>query len=442
MLRMDTELISFITGGRLKGESRSIKGFSIDSRKIREGEVFIAIKGSRFDGHDFIKEAFSKGAIGVISEKEIIPPEKKFAIKVDSSLEALRKIAKYKRKIFKGRVIAVTGSAGKTTTKELVAHLISRKGKVFKTPGNLNSQIGLPLAIANAPLNVDFWVLELGASQLGEIRKLTELSLPHVRVITSLGEEHLEGFGSIENVIKGNGEIFEYWFKDSMAVIPDYAKDYYPFLEKLITFGERGEIKGRIKEVNLKGVSFNINGEEFFIPVVSLGMLNNALASFGVLKALGFNYREFKEALSTFEPTWGRMEIIRFSNLTIINDAYNSNPLSLKNAIDTLSLIEYPKKILILGDMLELGNHSKRLHEEIGNLLNKRNFYMVVFIGKEMFHAFRKYIGNGLYFETKQGFKNFIQNSKKIFQDGLILIKGSRGMRLEELIPVFKEVSV
>ena len=170
-------------------------------------------------------------------------------------------------------------------------------------------------------------------------------------------------------------------------------------------------------------------------------MLDNVLASFGALKALGFDYREFKKRLNTFKPTWGRMEILHFSNLTIINDTYNSNPVSLKNAINTLALIEHPKKILILGDMLEMGDYSKRLHEEIGNQLNGKDFYMVVFVGKEMQHAYRTYTRNKLYFKTKQGFKNFIQNSKKLFQDGLILIKGSRGMRLEELIPALKEVS-
>ncbi|HID66679.1 MAG TPA: hypothetical protein EYP32_07910 [Aquificaceae bacterium] len=186
--------LSKIVHGDFSGDNLRVSKFSIDSRDLRGGEVFIALKGSKFDGHDFIKEAFEKGAIGVISEKDINVPKGKFVIKVDSSLEALRKIASFKRKIFKGKVIGIAGSVGKTTTKELVAYLLSKVGKTYKTPGNLNSQIGLPLAIANAPLDVNFWVLEHGASKRGEIRKLIEITKPHVRLITTIGEEHLEGF--------------------------------------------------------------------------------------------------------------------------------------------------------------------------------------------------------------------------------------------------------
>lgn len=438
---MDALLVSLITKGKLKGESKPIKGFSIDSRKIQEGEVFVALKGSRFDGHDFVEEAFAKGAVGVISEKEIEPPVGKFVIRVDSSLEALRRVARYKRKNFKGKVIGVAGSAGKTTTKELIAHLLSYVGKVFKTPGNLNSQIGLPLAIANAPMDADFWVLELGASQLGEIKRLVELSLPHIRVITALGEEHLEGFGSFENVIRGNGEIFECWFDESVAIIPHYAHKYYPFLKSLITFGEEGDIRGRIKEVNLEGVTFFVSGKEFFVPVMSVGMVSNTLAAFGVLRALGYDYTNFKEVLRNFKPEWGRMELLRLPHLILINDAYNSNPLSLKNAVNTLSLIKHPKKILILGDMLELGAYSKKLHEEIGRLLNTKDFRLVIFVGKEMYHAYKVYRKEKLHFESTDELKGFVPLSKNLFKDGLILLKGSRGMKLENIIPLLREVS-
>ena len=438
---MNSLILSEVVGGLLKGESCSFKSFSIDSRKIREGDVFVALKGSRFDGHDFIGEAFERGAVGVISEKSINPPAGKFVIKVNSSREALRRIAAYKRKLFKGKVIGVAGSAGKTTTKELVAHLLSQRGKVYKTPGNLNSQIGLPLAVANAPLDVDYWVLELGASKLGEIKVLTGISLPHVRVITSLGEEHLEGFGSLENVINGNGEIFEYWFDECVAVIPDYARKYFPALKRVITFGKNGDIKGKLRKVSLEGIHFLVEENEFFIPVASLGVLNNALASFGVIKALGFDYRTLREALRTFKPEWGRMEIIKLQGATIINDAYNSNPLSLRNAINTLALIKHPKKILILGDMLELGNYSKSLHEEVGQLLNTKDFFLVIFVGKEMKYAYKNYKGRKLYFENVKVLAKYLVKSEISFKDGLILIKGSRGMKLEELIPVIEEVS-
>jgi len=434
--------LSKIVHGDFLGDNLRTSEFSIDSRDIKGGEVFIALKGSKFDGHDFIKEAFEKGAIGVISEKDISVPKGKFVIKVSSSLEALRKIASFKRKIFKGKVIGVTGSAGKTTTKELIAHMLSKVGKTYKTPGNLNSQIGLPLAIANAPIDVNFWVLEHGASKRGEIRKLIEITRPHIRLITTIGEEHLEGFGNIENVIWGNGEMFCGLNNYFNAVIPHKIYNYYSFLPRtwVITFGKKGDIFFDEFIINDRGVTLYTKGEEFFVPVPSVGMVENLLASFGVLKSLGYDFKHFKGALRDFKSEKGRMEIIDFRNFKVINDAYNANPPSMRNAIKSLNKFKNEKKILILGDMLELGEHSKALHRKVGELLNTFKFYTVFFYGKDMEEAYKVYKGKKFYTSSRIELINLVKKNKKILKGGLILLKGSRGMKLEEIMEVLRGI--
>ncbi|HIQ49082.1 MAG TPA: UDP-N-acetylmuramoyl-tripeptide--D-alanyl-D-alanine ligase, partial [Aquifex aeolicus] len=305
-----------------------------------------------------------------------------------------------------------------------------------------NSQIGLPLAIANAPLDVNFWVLEHGASKRGEIRKLIEITKPHVRLITTIGEEHLEGFGSVDNVIWGNGEMFCGLNNYFNAVIPHGIYNHYSFLPRawVITFGKKGDIFFDEFVINDGGTTLYISGEEFFVPVPSVGMVENLLASFGVLKSLGYDFKNFKGALRDFKSEKGRMEIICFRNFKVINDTYNANPPSMRNAIKSLNKFKNEKKILILGDMLELGEHSKALHREVGELLNTFKFYTVFFYGKEMIEAYKVYQGKKFYASSKSELIKLVKKSKKMLKDGLILLKGSRGMKLEEIIEVLRGI--
>lgn len=429
-----------ITDGRLIGNpSVSVNSFSIDSRKIKRGEVFIALKGSCFDGNKFIKDAFEKGAVGAVAEKFVEVPHGKFLIIVNSSLEALKKIAKYKRKNFKGTVVGIAGSAGKTTTKELLAHLLSFVGKVYKSPGNLNSQIGLPLSVANAPIDCDFWVLEHGASKRGEIRELVSITRPHIRVITKIGEEHLEGFGSMEGVIFGNGELFCFFSEPFKAIIPEDTIEYYSFIPKewRYTFDKKDIERYEITE---EGVNVRVEGEEFFIPVPSLGLVNNLLVSLKVLKILEYELRNFKEAVRQFKPEWGRMEVERLKNFTIINDVYNANPPSVENAVRSLCLMGNKKKVVILGDMLELGKYSRELHRKVGELLNACKIDVVFFSGEEVKEAYNVYRGLKFYTNSKEELKKVLREKKEVLKGGVILIKASRGMRFEEIVEFLREV--
>ncbi|RUM28847.1 MAG: UDP-N-acetylmuramoyl-tripeptide--D-alanyl-D-alanine ligase [Aquifex sp.] len=442
-MKFTPKLLSEILEGKIKGSLNvPVKSFSIDSRTIKEGEVFIPLKGKKVDAHDFIQEAFRKGAVGVISEKEVDVPPGRFLIKVKSTFDSLRKIAKFKRENFRGKVIGVAGSAGKTTTKELISHLLSIKGKVYKSPGNLNSQVGLPLVVANAPLDVDFWVLEHGASKRGEIKSLIEITRPHVRLITTLGEEHLEGFGSLDGVIWGNAEMFCGINDNFYAVIPSKFLDTFSFLPKIVTFGRGGDVEAKIVRVDEKGISFKVGGESFFIRIPSLGLVENTLASFGVLKILGFPLKEFKEALKAFNSVDGRMKILDLRNFIIVDDTYNANPVSIRNAIKSIGAFKRGK-VFILGDMLELGKYSRELHEEVGKLLNTiDDVSFVIFYGEEMRYAYNSFNkSKKFYAKTKEEVLQFIRENLKDIYGCVVLIKGSRGMKLEEVVDFLRGIS-
>ncbi len=428
-----------ITGGDLIGRSDVDVGrFSIDSRKIRKGEVFIALKGERYDGHDFIKDAFSKGAVGVVSESSFDPPPNGFVLRVESTLGSLRKIAEYKRDTFKGRVVGVAGSVGKTTTKDMIHHLLSKVSRSYKSEGNLNSQIGLPLVLANMPTDVEYAVFELGASRRGDVLKLTELAKPSVRVITALGEEHLESFGTIKDVIEGNGEIFHRFDpSQDWAVIPKYAEEFYDLpRERVVTFGEGGDLSPEDIRLTPEGTRFTLGGVEFFIGVVSVGIVENALASLGVMSVLGYDPLDLRDALREFIPAEGRMRAIRFPDFTIIDDTYNANPPSVKNAIETLSRLKVEgKRVVVLGDMLELGEESEKLHREIGAYISRMGIDVGIFFGREMERAYEEAKMRGvkaMHFNDKD---TLIEEVLKWAKDkNIILIKGSRGMQMEEVV--------
>jgi len=290
--------------------------------------------------------------------------------------------------------------------------------------------------LSNLDLDAEFAVLELGASRRGEVLSLTKLARPSVRVITALGEEHLETFGTLEDVIKGNGEIFHGFSEDDRAVLPAYAKKYYDLPEeRVITFGE-GDLKAENVDITVEGAVFELWREKFRVPVLSLGAVDNALAAFGVLKALGMDPREFKKRLESFNPPEGRMRVLKFESFYLIDDTYNANPPSVRNAVRTLaSLRTDSKKVVVLGDMLELGRESKKLHAQIGAFIKDMGIDFAIFYGKETVHSYRELVrrgGNGVFIEEKEG---VLEEMLKWMKDkNIILLKGSRGMRMETLI--------
>ncbi|EDP74533.1 UDP-N-acetylmuramoyl-tripeptide--D-alanyl-D-alanine ligase [Hydrogenivirga sp. 128-5-R1-1] len=429
--------------GELRGDPQArVEGFSIDSRQVGEGDVFFALKGERHDGHDFVTDAVDRGAVGCVVERDV-EHAGKFSIKVSSTQEALRELALYRRGIFRGEVVGVAGSVGKTTTKELIHHLLSNAAASFRSEGNLNSQIGLPLVVCNMPLEVDYAVLELGASAVGDVERLVEVAQPKVRVITALGEEHLESFGTLEDVVKGNGEIFRGFTEDSRAVIPHYALEYYDLpRERVTTFGEGGDLNAGKVRLSLKGTEFEFWGEGFSVPLLSRGVVQNVLAAFGVLTSLGYDPRDFREALKSFTPPQGRMNLLNFGNFFVVDDTYNANPPSVRNALTTLaSLQTTSKKVAVLGDMLELGVESGRYHAEVGKLGAELGIDVIIFHGEESKRSYEECIkhgGNALFCDKKE---DIVDELLKYMRDkNIILVKGSRGMRMEWIVEKMGEL--
>lgn len=425
--------LAYACGGKLYGEDRAFLGFCTDSREIKEGEVFVALRGNKHDGHNFIRHAFSKGAVGVITCKEINVPKGKFAVLVEDTFLALRKIAEYKRKQFKGKVIGVVGSAGKTTTKEMIAFLLSKKGKVCKTPKNYNSQVGVPLSVANFEEDCHFWVVEMGASQKGDVKNLVELVKPHVRVITAIGEEHLETFGCLDDVIAGNGEVFEGMSQEDWAIIPQYVRHCYQ-LRKIITFGEGGDIQAKDIHLTEEKISFNIESIKIELSIPSLALMENALCTLGVVKALGYDWKEVSSHIVEFKPVKQRFNLIKKEGLLIIDDTYNANPLSVRKALESLSMFQ-GYKIALLGDMLELGELSQKYHQQIGQLCAKLNIDEYLFYGNEMLFAYQECLRYNKNCHHSFSKEDVIKYLKSKLREGMVLlIKGSRGMRMEEYL--------
>ncbi len=440
---MRAEDLAKIVEGSLTGNPKAeVSGFSTDSRKITQGQVFIALKGKRHDGHSFVPDAFGKGASGAFSEVDTRPPEGRFILKVSSCEEALRRVALFRRGTFRGTVIGVAGSAGKTTTKDLIHHLLSLTANTYRSEGNLNSQIGLPLVLANMDLSARYAVVELGASRRGDVLRLTRIARPKIRVITAVGEEHLETFGTLQDVIRGNGEILHSFGEEDWAIIPAHLRHIYSVPSgRVVTFGEGGDLRAEDITVSLKGTSFSFMGERFSLPVLSRGVVSNTLAAFGVLKVLGYDPREFREHLRSFQPPPGRMNLLSFGSFYVVDDTYNANPPSVRNAVRTLSALGGGKKVVVLGDMLELGKENEQLHREAGALLADAGVDFAIFYGSETVHAWREYVrrgGKGVFLRDKE---EVLEEMLKWMRDeNIILLKGSRGMRMETLIDRVREL--
>lgn len=427
---MDTSLLANIVGGKHVGRAVSFEGFSIDSRAVRRGQVFVAIKGTVHDGHDFAVDALQSGAVAVVCERPLDISENIPQIVVDSTVEALRRFASWRRSNFRGKVIAVAGSAGKTTTKEMIAFMLSKVGKVCKTPKNYNSQIGVPLSVANFDEDCDFWVVEMGASQKGDVKRLVEIVRPHIRAITAIGEEHLETFGCLDDVVQGNGEVFYNMSPEDWGVCPAIVSQCYSINRKL-TFGGSDFVAEDIK-LSPEGISFRLEGTSVFIPIPSLAVVENVLCTFRVLQALGIDWKGLHKHLANFHPVEGRFRVLRKGELLLIDDTYNANPPSVRLALRSLSLFDR-YRVAVLGDMLELGGSSELYHREMGRFCVELGIDLCLFYGEHTRHAYqecKELGGNCHHFEDLQSLLDFLLPLEK----AVILFKGSRGMKMEKLV--------
>lgn len=434
---------------------KKIVGVSTDSRKIRKGEIFFAIKGGKFDGHDFVSSSFKKGAVACVVNFEWFERNKekfktKILIAVEDTLKALGKLANVYRKDFDIPVIAVAGSNGKRTTKEMIAFVLGQKYKVLKSEGNLNNQIGVPLTLFRLRKSHQIAVIEFGTNHFGEVRYLCEVAEPDHGLITNIGREHIEFFGDVEGVAREEGSLFDYLYETGGFVFVNIDDPYLRRMgEKFknrITFGfaEDADVRGEIVDVDdFARVKFKVrfDGKEQILKLKIPGehLVMNAISAFAVGLKFGVSANLIKKVLQSYKPFSKRMEILKVKGITIINDTYNANPDSVIASLKTLVQMKCSgKKIAVLGDMLELGSYAEEAHREIGRKVVEFGIDYLFTYGSDMHYAYEvasDLIKHSMHFDDKD---LLVYHIFEVVEKGdIVLVKGSRGMQMEDVVEKF-----
>jgi len=411
------------------------KSLSIDTRKIEKDSMFFAIKGENFDANTFAKQALDLGALYVVIDNESYFIDDR-TILVQNSLETLQELAKFHRAYLKLPIIALTGSNGKTTTKELINVVLSKKYKTKATVGNLNNHIGVPLTLLSFNTETEIGIVEMGANHKKEIEFLCEIAQPDYGYITNFGKAHLEGFGGVQGVIEGKSEMYQYLAKsDKLAFVnlEDPIQVEKSAGIKLFTFG----VNNDKADLKIKGITANpfvvINYEDFSVESHLIGLYNsnniNAAVSMG--RYFKVNDEAVKEAIEGYVPENNRSQLLNKGSNQIILDAYNANPSSMAVAIANFLQLDNQNKVMILGDMFELGKESHQEHKIIVESLLNQNKSICYLIGKS-FYENNISDENIRFFETFEDFSNHLRTIH--FENNTILIKGSRGMALERTL--------
>lgn len=431
-----------------------VTGVSIDTRTIKEGDLFIPFRGESVNGHRFVEQAFEKGAAATLWLKdEPNPPVDKPILFVENAEVALQQMARSYRQEHQAKFIGITGSNGKTSSKDILASTLSSFYKVQKTIGNFNNELGLPITILSLDEDTEIAVLEMGMSGFGEIEFLTTLSKPNYAVITNIGEAHMQDLGSREGIAKAKFEIIKGLSEDGVL----FFDGDEPLLQTLVAkephlkaksfgFNASNSLVALNISTSGKGSQFSVKGEiegEFFIPVLGKHQVKNALNAMLVARALGLTDDQIRKGLSQAALTNMRMQLVPAKNgMLFINDAYNAAPTSMTAAIQFLQSTAMRKeKWLVLGDMLELGDNEQQFHEQIASVIDSSQIKGVCLFGPRMNWLYEKLKGEFLkdsLFYTENDYDSivkFIQENGD--NDALILLKGSRGMKLETILQSF-----
>ncbi|MBU2901354.1 UDP-N-acetylmuramoyl-tripeptide--D-alanyl-D-alanine ligase [Maribacter dokdonensis] len=406
---------------------------STDTRKIKENDIFFALKGENFNGNTYTQKALDSGASYVVIDEDKYVANNK-TILVDNVLKTLQDLANYHRKKCKARVISLTGSNGKTTTKELINAVISTSYRTIATKGNLNNHIGVPLTLLTIKPDTEIAIVEMGANHLNEIEFLCKIAEPDFGYITNFGKAHLEGFGGVEGVIKGKSELYDYLISSNKSVFLN-ADDPIQ-LEKLKGFTKKyGFSTTQAKYFNIELINaqpfVNLKVEDVEINSNLIGTYNftNCCAAIIIGKYFNIELPKIKYAIEKYIPDNNRSQIINTKGHYIILDAYNANPSSMKVALENFHTLEKPNKILILGDMFELGNSSREEHQIIANLASSLNFEEVILVGEN----FQLTDSNAINLINFNALKTYL-DKYDLPEKSTILIKGSRGMALERVL--------
>ena len=379
MKNMSLEKIAQACGGVYHGSEEMkqsiVESITTDSRQAAKGCLFVAIPGERVDGHDFIPSVFEKGALAVLSEKELENPAGPY-IQVASSLEAVKGIAEYYRQQLDIKVVGITGSVGKTSTKEVIASVLAQKYNVLKTLGNFNNELGLPLTVFRLRDEHQIAVLEMGISHFGEMHRLAKVARPDICVITNIGQCHLEFLKDRDGILRAKTEIFDF-LKEDGCIILNGDDDKLDTIEEVkgikpIFFGVEGQkpvYADEIESQGFRGISCRIHTPqgEFtaLIPIPGRHMVYNALAGTAVGCTYGLTLEQIKQGIETLQSVSGRFHIIETGRYTVVDDCYNANPVSMKASLDVLKEAK-GRKVAVLGDMGELGTDEAALHAEVG----------------------------------------------------------------------------
>ncbi|GLQ33251.1 UDP-N-acetylmuramoyl-tripeptide--D-alanyl-D-alanine ligase [Litoribrevibacter albus] len=441
--------------GTLIGKDASYESINTDSRSISQGQLFIALVGEHFDAHEYLAQVKEKGACAVVVSKPVdcdLPQ-----IVVRDTLDALGQIGSYMASLTRARFVALTGSCGKTTTKEMIRLALSSAGQVYATRGNLNNHIGVPLTLSEVALEDDFAVIEMGASGVGEIQYTVQMTHPEVVLITNASDAHLEGFGSLRRIVEAKGEIVRFAPENSVVVLNQDDPNFSQWIgmandRKVVSFSSQADSSADVcllEKQLLEGSGYRLDVQvgsvncQFELHVSGAHMIQNALATLAVVYALGLDLTSAAEALSGFQPVKGRFSPIRCQSYTVWDDTYNANPQSVKAAISTIA--EYKKPAwLVLGAMAELGDHAEEAHKDIGRFTSENGFERVYAIG-----PFSESVIN------HPGFSGTAYNKTDMdvllsdlerdinasgHQDLQILVKGSRSAGMERVVRALVEL--
>lgn len=437
---------------RKETEHAEAAGVVVDSRKAGENFIFVATKGERVDGHRFIPDVFAKGALGVVCEKE---PESLPGpcIVVEDSFEALKQIGEFYRQQLPVKVVGITGSVGKTSTKEFVAAVLSMKYKVHKTLGNYNNEVGVPLTVLSMPEDTEVAVLEMGINHFGEMHNLSRIARPDICIMTNIGQCHLEFLGSREGILKAKSEMFDFMKEDGSVCINGDDDMLASIKEvkgkKPVTFGLSEQCRVYATDIKGKGLfgseaMIHGNGESFAvqIPLPGEHMVYNALAAAAAGQLLGMTPEEIRDGIAAVESVSGRSHIVKLPDKVLIDDCYNANPVSMEAAIDLLLQAD-GRRVAVMGDMFELGEQEKEMHARVGKYAADKGVECIICAGKLarcIYEGAREAAGERkdgpaaeiFYFEDRE---SLLEGINQILKPGdTILIKASHGMGFEKVV--------
>ena len=433
----------------------SFRGVSTDSRTVKAGDCFFAVSGEKFDGHDYIAEVFEKGAACAVVQRDVDCREfpGRSILRVKDTIAALGDLAREYRKRAGYRVIAITGSVGKTTTRNMVHHVLSRHFRIHQSPKSFNNNIGVPLTLLNAEAGTQIVIAELGTNHPGEITYLTRIASPNIAIVTNIHPAHLEGFGDLESIAREKMSICEGLLPGGAMIINSDFEQLASFCAErnisFTSFGKSGKPDITAENIHFHGFgsSLSIDGQNVELSLPGPGNVENVLAAWAVCKLCGIAVKEFAEAVKDFSGAVMRAEVMQVGTLTVLNDCYNANPASMKNALEILAGIDPTKKrrlVFVCADMAELGDHSRSMHIKLGEEVAGANVDLMLAVGRFSeiaAKAARKKSKKNLqtkYFEDTLSVCNKLHEFIKDYD--IVLVKGSRTAKLEAVVDKLKEL--